>query len=109
MARSKGVPKFQNPPLPPEPMKKRQTVEETIANVLTAIRQHEPEEQTNIFDSVMKELITDRITRHEAANNDRNRAAMNMEKFIATTQGLTDFIKNFNNRPDDHSFQLRIP
>lgn len=95
---AKGLPKFKNPPPPPAPINKQLTAEETTVKVLDAIRAHEPEVQNTIVNKVMQELVIERHQTYDLALKDQQKAGENFEKFMANSQGIAEFVKEYNSR-----------
>lgn len=93
MSKNKGVPKFQNPPPPPDPIKKKLTVEGTIEQVLKIIHQHEPADQNKVIESVNNAIAADRHDAYMKAREDERQAGSNMERYMASTHGIEEFLK----------------
>lgn len=98
MAKTKGIPNFKHTPPAPTPLPKADTVDETVNQVLAAIRTHEPEVQNAVFNKVMQELAVERHQTYDLSLKDQQKAAENFEKFMATTQGINEFVKEYNSR-----------
>lgn len=64
--------KMQNPPPPPPP-------KDRAAELLTMLRQLEPEKQNEIMKTVIQELTIDRINRYRV---ERDRHSKNCEDFL---------------------------
>jgi hypothetical protein len=80
MAKSKanGLPK---PPIQPA-LNATKTIEETAVEVLTAIRQHTPEQQNRIIAEVLKETAFERHNTLMAIREDANKAQFDYEEFM---------------------------
>jgi hypothetical protein len=65
------------------PVQKPATPQETFTSVITAIRQHEPEDQNEIVNEVIKELAIDRENRFNITREEYNRATKNIDQFVA--------------------------
>lgn len=85
--KTNNIPDINYIPVDPEVLKKN-TAEETAAEVLTAIRQHEPEEQNNIVATLLKEIAIDRQNSVQQYNNARDRACKNHDEFMMFALGL---------------------
>lgn len=78
----KGFPEYQAPPPPPATKVKNKTHEETLVEVLTAIRQHSPEQQNWIIAEVLKETAFERYNSLMAIREDANKAQFNFDEFM---------------------------
>lgn len=72
---------------------KPQTAEQATGDILTTIRQFEPEEQNAIVSHLLKELVTDRFNSVKSTNGARDRAAKNAELFMMATRDVDVAIK----------------
>jgi hypothetical protein len=72
---------------PPAPIPAN-SAEDTAANVLTAIRQLEPEAQNEVVLIVLKELAIDRHNAVRQLNEAADRAGKNMNVFMYNAVGL---------------------
>jgi hypothetical protein len=80
--KSNTLPEYKAPPPPPEPKKEIKTHETTLIEVLTAMRQHTPEQQNWIIAEVLKETAFDRYNTLMALKEDVNRAQNIFEDFL---------------------------
>lgn len=84
MAKTKtiGFPKYAAPPPPLEPKNEKKTHDQTLGEVLTAIRQHGPEQQNWIIEEVLKETAYSRHEEVMALRQDLERSETNFKEFI---------------------------
>jgi hypothetical protein len=84
MAKSKptGLPKFDAPPPPPAPKSEKKTHDQTLGEVLTAIRQHPPEQQNWIIGEVLRETAFSRHDEMMAIKEDLLRSEANFKEFM---------------------------
>lgn len=61
---------------------------DTAAELLTSIRQLEPEDQNEVVKTILKELAIDRTNSVKTYNEARDRASKNMEVFMYNAIGL---------------------
>lgn len=81
----------QHMPLPPEPV--TPTTEDTCGIILNALKPHTPSDQNKILEFVNNHIATARHDDYMKAREDERQAAVNLEKFMASTQGIQEFIK----------------
>jgi hypothetical protein len=70
------------------PKNAEKSTEQTAGEVLTAIRQLEPEEQNEVVKAVLKELAIDRYNSVRQFREAADRAGKNMDVFMYNTVGL---------------------
>lgn len=72
---------------------KKLDVKATTGNVLTAIRQHTPEEQTKIVADVISEIVIDRANKYYGLRKESNKAGENLELLMKIVPGFEDVVK----------------
>jgi hypothetical protein len=84
-----------------EPMaelKKANPAEQTAGEILTAIRQLEPENQNEVIKTVLKELAIDRHNSVRQCRDAADRASKNMDVFMYNAIGLEKVMAEANDR-----------
>jgi hypothetical protein len=66
----------------PEPKNEIRTQEQVTIEVLTSVRQLEPEQQNEVVKTVLTELAADRFNSAKAARDASDRAGKNVEVFM---------------------------
>lgn len=71
-----------------EKITKAITPDQTTANILSAVRQLEPEDQNEVIKAVLSELAVDRHTKVREFNEASARAAKSMDTFMCYAMGI---------------------
>lgn len=74
------------------------TSKETLGAVLTAIRQHEPEEQNEIMQGLIKELGIDRLNKMRSTQQESRRHQECLEIFVKSTLSVEMILKEHENQ-----------
>lgn len=75
------------------------TQEDIAAEILTILRQEEPEVQNEVMMVVIKELALDRHHKHNAMTQERDRHTRNLDAFIHLTGGMAEnAIKEYHSK-----------
>lgn len=92
-----NLPDFKHTPAAPEVFKKN-TPEETASELLTSIRQHEPEEQNAIVITILKELATDRWNAVRSSREATMRAEKSADVFFTSSRSMEEIVKEMQSR-----------
>lgn len=89
--KSNNLPDFKHTPLPPEPVSP--TTEDTCGIILNALKPHGPNDQNKILEFINNHMAAARHDDYMKASEDVRQAGINLDKFMASTRGLEEFIK----------------
>lgn len=84
--------------IPLQSISKPPSMDETVGDVLTKIRQLPPNEQNTVVQKVIEEIAFDRYNRHISTTKDRDIAAKLLDEFVDFNPYAAKIISSVSNQ-----------